>query len=330
MTDATDTVMQLRETLASTVAPLLPRGEPYALLGYPAYANVGDSAIWLGALALLRRHGCGAPAYACTPRTFDAEALRGRVPRGTILFTGGGNFGDLYPSHQRMRERVVEAFPEHRIVQLPQTIRFASDREREASRRLLGAHRDLTLLARDEESLKIAQCGLGLRASLCPDLAFALGPQPRPSPSTRDVLWLLRRDHEQLEGGGQGPEAADAQDWPAEPREPLFRLQRRLRKAVARSPRRRAGQDELLQRTFAPAARARLRRGLALLASARIVVTDRLHGHILATLLGIPHVVLDNSYGKNASFHRAWTSHVDGVRWAGDASDVPRLLAELR
>ncbi|MCB9901539.1 MAG: polysaccharide pyruvyl transferase family protein [Planctomycetota bacterium] len=330
MTSAADTVIQLRDTLTATLGPLLPRGEPFALLGYPAYANVGDSAIWLGALALLRRHGSGPPAYACTPRTFDEESLRQRVPRGTILFTGGGNFGDLYPSHQRMRERVVAAFPEHRIVQLPQTIRFANDREREASRRSLGAHRDFTLLARDEESLKVARCGLGLRASLCPDLAFALGPQPRLSPPTRDVLWLLRRDHEQLGGGGLGPGAADARDWPAEPREALFRLQRRLRKAVARSPQRHPRRDALLQRTFAPAARARVRRGLALLASARVVVTDRLHGHILATLLGIPHVFLDNSYGKNATFHRAWTAHVDGVRWAEDAADVAKLLEELR
>jgi exopolysaccharide biosynthesis predicted pyruvyltransferase EpsI len=35
-------------------------------------------------------------------------------------------------------------------------------------------------------------------------------------------------------------------------------------------------------------------------------VTDRLHGHILSDLLGIPHVVLDNEYGKIAAYLDAW------------------------
>jgi pyruvyl transferase EpsO len=36
------------------------------------------------------------------------------------------------------------------------------------------------------------------------------------------------------------------------------------------------------------------------------VVTSRLHGHILAALLGVPSVLLDNSYGKNAAYFGEW------------------------
>lgn len=42
--------------------------------------------------------------------------------------------------------------------------------------------------------------------------------------------------------------------------------------------------------------------GFAQLDRAEVVVTDRLHGHIMSTLLGKPHVVIDNSYGKIARF----------------------------
>jgi pyruvyl transferase EpsO len=38
------------------------------------------------------------------------------------------------------------------------------------------------------------------------------------------------------------------------------------------------------------------------------VVTDRLHTHILCLLLGIPHAVLDNNYGKVGRFISCWTS----------------------
>ena len=60
-------------------------------------------------------------------------------------------------------------------------------------------------------------------------------------------------------------------------------------------------------------AQQRIDRGLRLLGSARFVITDRLHGHILCTLMGIPHAVLDNSYGKIARFARAFATVWDGV-----------------
>ncbi|MDI5788788.1 hypothetical protein PO124_11350 [Bacillus licheniformis] len=38
--------------------------------------------------------------------------------------SGGGNFGDLYPHFQQFRERVVEHYPDNRIVILPQSIYY--------------------------------------------------------------------------------------------------------------------------------------------------------------------------------------------------------------
>jgi pyruvyl transferase EpsO len=58
-----------------------------------------------------------------------------------------------------------------------------------------------------------------------------------------------------------------------------------------------------------------------LLAAGRRVVTDRLHGHILCLLVGIPHCLYDNSYGKNREFYRAWTSSSDFVTWCGPDPD---------
>ena len=50
----------------------------------------------------------------------------------------------------------------------------------------------------------------------------------------------------------------------------------------------------------------RFHRGLEILGRGRGVVTDRLHGHILSSLMGIPHVALDNSYGKLSAFMDTW------------------------
>jgi len=58
---------------------------------------------------------------------------------------------------------------------------------------------------------------------------------------------------------------------------------------------------------------------LAYLASRAIEVeyvrTDRLHGHILRSLLGIPHRSMDNFYGNNRGFYQTWTNASRLARW---------------
>lgn len=43
------------------------------------------------------------------------------------------------------------------------------------------------------------------------------------------------------------------------------------------------------------------------ISSGKLAVVDRLHGHILATLLGVPHILIDNSIGKLSAYHGTWT-----------------------
>ncbi|HMB53058.1 MAG TPA: polysaccharide pyruvyl transferase family protein, partial [Thermoanaerobaculia bacterium] len=78
-------------------------------------------------------------------------------------------------------------------------------------------------------------------------------------------------------------------------------------------------------------ARRRFERGLRILSRGRVVITDRLHGHVLALLLGMPHVVLDNHYGKIADYRRRFTADTGGVEAAADAAGAlaaaERLLA---
>jgi pyruvyl transferase EpsO len=82
-----------------------------------------------------------------------------------------------------------------------------------------------------------------------------------------------------------------------------------------------------LEVTFDWQARHRMRFGCGLLARGKVVVTDRLHGHILCLLLGIPNVVLDNNYGKLRHFHATWTRSMPQVRWA-ESPDEARAAAE--
>lgn len=305
------------------------RGRPVALVDFPAYPNVGDSAIWAGTRRGLASLGLGDLAYSCDLRTYDRATLGRRVRDGTIFLLGGGNFGDLYPEHQRLRETIVRDFPGNRVVQLPQTIHFRSREALDASRPVFGAHRDLVLLVRDETSRRVAEEGLGVRARLCPDLALLLEPAPAAAATGGPVLWLARGDGaRQHDPPSPAPPGLVVEDWPVERasgRKRWARFLTKLHRHGVRVPVRGA-----LSRCYDPLAERRLEQGLGRLRAASLVVTDRLHGHILALLLGIPHVLLDERTGKLRAFHETWTRGLSGVRFAADVAAVHGCLEALR
>jgi exopolysaccharide biosynthesis predicted pyruvyltransferase EpsI len=80
---------------------------------------------------------------------------------------------------------------------------------------------------------------------------------------------------------------------------------------------------------FRSAARRRLQYGVELLASGRVVITDRLHGHVLATLLGLPHCVMDSHYCKVRALWETWTHEVPDAFWCdtlGEAIERTRAI----
>src|SRR5205807_1726901 len=100
----------LRDEAAGAVCAVAARGSQCALLGSPNHTNPGDLGIWLAAKALLMRAGVEI-VYECGWRDYSPETLAAAVASGAhIVFTGGGNFGDLWPATHALRERVLEAF----------------------------------------------------------------------------------------------------------------------------------------------------------------------------------------------------------------------------
>jgi pyruvyl transferase EpsO len=116
----------LKREIVTTLKSFTGRYSTCALVDFPNHWNVGDSAIWLGELEILRYLGIRV-VYICDHASYRAEALKKLIGDGLILMSGGGNFGNLYAYHQRWRERILEDFPNNEIVQLPQTIWFTAD-----------------------------------------------------------------------------------------------------------------------------------------------------------------------------------------------------------
>jgi pyruvyl transferase EpsO len=316
------------------LSSIVPQGSKCALLDFPNYSNVGDSALWLGELEWLRRNHSEI-VYGCDIYTFSPEIMASRLGDGIILLSGGGNLGDFWIDHQRLRQEIIEAFPRNRIIQLPQSIHFVDDADILETARVFDAHPNFTLLVRDQASRDLADRHFKCPTVLCPDMAFALAPLPPAGVPDTDILWLARTD---AEAASEALPASTAGltvlDWTDEPSSPLVTRSRQLWQAMfERSADTTACAAELMA-LHEPLARERLARGCAILARGRVVITDRLHGHILCLLQGIPHVLLDNSYGKVLGFHRMWTSGDPLTRTASSTKAAlemaRRMLAQDR
>lgn len=280
-------------------------GSAYALVDFPDHPNVGDSAIWLGECRMLRAVTGRPPDYVSTWHDFDGAAFLRACPEGTLFLHGGGNLGDLWPHHQQFREALLRALRDRPVVQLPQSIHFADHRGLARFAAIVADHPDFTLHVRDRESLAIASQHLDCRTHLTPDSAFALGPQQRGAADT-PILALMRTDIERRPARAPVLAGATVVDWLEEDPGLPTGIGSEAREAQAD---------------------ARVARGLRLLSRGTGIVTDRLHGHILATLLGIPHRVFDNRYGKLGAYIRTWTAESPLVRFAGGEATAAVLPA---
>jgi exopolysaccharide biosynthesis predicted pyruvyltransferase EpsI len=305
-----------------------PPGTDYALLDFPSHPNVGDSAIWSGEIALLQRTAQKAPAYVCDLANFDAEALRQACPQGPIFLHGGGNFGDIWPEHQAFREHVIASFPDREIVQLPQSIMFSSHEAIQRCAECINAHQRFTLYVRDEESAAFAQEHFSCPVITAPDSAFGLGPLfMRQTPRWR-ILALLRTDLEKnryflddlrREPGMHIADWLDEESMADRTYLAMAKLKSRIKGSLPGTNMRLARYNAL--------ATARVERGLRLLTSGDVLICDRLHAHILAVLLNIRHVTLDNTYGKIARYGSRWTfdfQHVWRANTLAEALDTAR------
>ena len=304
----TEMLERLRNELRVVVERSLGGGaSAVALIDFPMHENVGDLAIWAGELAVLEAIGVPV-AYVCDMYGYRRERIeRALGPGDPVLLHGGGNFGDVWQGFQAFRERVIRDFPDRPIVQLPQTVHYASPGGLERTRAVLAAHGAVKLLVRDEPSLETATGELGAVAEACPDAAFALS-APAVAPPVQPISWILRSDHERAESAPAAPGGVAPADWPDHWGFRLLRTAGRVhRRSSARVPPVAAPVERGLAAIYAGVARRRVALGFRMIAAGEVLVTDRLHAHILACLLSMPSVAVDNSYGKLSSFIDRWT-----------------------
>ncbi|KAK4943721.1 hypothetical protein LTR10_016818 [Elasticomyces elasticus] len=310
------TLSSQADMLIREYSALLPGVTHVALIGYPMSSNKGDSAIWIGEKVLLEALGIET-VYACVDNhDYNKDQLRealeahGGPSKTAILLHGGGNFGDLWPGAQDNRESVAMDFLDYRIRSFPQTYKFHDVKKKlPKAQQAYGQHPDLQLTARDSKSFMAMQKDFGSKhmVSLLPDAATML--VTRPLPHARevkdgyDVLFLARTDHEGGQDHGHQKGAIDdlrsfdngddsqhsstnvtVADWVNVDPEGI-------RNAV----------------DYDQHAQMRVDWTFEYLQQYALILSDRLHVHILSTVWGFDHVAVEEgSYAKIRTYHDTW------------------------
>jgi exopolysaccharide biosynthesis protein PssK len=304
----------LNSRIEDILKPLLhQKGEHICIIDPPGHPNVGDSAILLGELDFIARNFPSSRVSYYDVDNYSPNADRYIEEATILLIHGGGNFGDIWPHHHELRMRVLQRFSHKSIVQLPQSIHFSDKIASRSTADIIRQQRDFTLLLRDQESFEYANTNFDCKVLLSPDMAFAMKPIVRKSP-TVGYLCLLRTDKEVMANHRAIFEALHATsktvevcDWLGGPRKSSTRLDHILRKLTRKLPTVTAPLRSAMMSVRQQFAVQRLAYGIELLSKGATVVTDRLHGHILCCLLDIPHFVFDSYGGKISAFHATWT-----------------------
>lgn len=323
-------IHDLDETLFKVIGSVYD-GQDFALIDFPNHSNVGDSAIWKGEIDFFARHYNKYPRYVCHTYDFDLDKMVETLPDNGIIFIhGGGNFGDIWPDHMMLRYRLWEACKNYKIIQLPQSIHFQSEDHLKKTKEMIAEHPDFHLMVRDHESLNFAQTHFDCPVSLAPDMALAMGALKCSGRPVRDVLFLKRTDKEGVPFEEQDI-AALTQDYAVEDwLDEESGLDQKIKRATALRLFFKLGLGALNKNRarlefYNNLAQNRIDRGRKQLSRARLVISDRLHVHILCLLLGIPHIRLDNNYGKISNFAKAWTEKSAIAHKAGSVKEAAEI-----
>lgn len=308
------------------------KGRDVALIDVPTHMNVGDSLIWRGELRALRAIGTEI-LYETDRFDYEQSAVDALPKDVVLLLHGGGNFGDTWPDFQQFRERLIAANHDRSIIQLPQSIFFGSDAGYARANSILGAHPDLTVLIRDDDSWARSAASLpDVRKVRMIDMALHnddLYLDARVTEPAYELMVIARGDGE----SAQRLEVEDAYitDWGLTGIDRLrWRASRVPAWAMRRVPSRiRPAFRGAVSRGYRTMLHLNTAAGVKTVDSTQVLITDRLHAQVLAGLRRVPCVALDNSYGKIGALFRDYTGQFDGAHRASVPSEAETMARGL-
>lgn len=286
------------------------------LFGAADYSNMGDHAISYAEVKKIKELlGCEVIEVPLRRYTLAADIAKQFIkPEDLILISGGGYLGSLWMHSEVMVREIIETYPDNQIIIMPQTLYWGNEeylkKEIALTKEIYSKHKKLTICARDYVSEQLMkeyypEC----RIIKAPDMVLAIDWANLIEEKEREsVLLCLKKDKESILA------ESDKQ---------------RLRDVSSEAVGSFIEIDNMYEEgyLYKEEREKALREHLGKFASARICITDRLHGMIFSAITGTPCIALNNCNHKlNATYK--WIESIPYVHFANSVGEIDVKLID--
>lgn len=288
------------------------------LFGIPEYGNMGDIAISYAETEFIKDNF----------KQYDVleileDDIKGRIEEikkiisdeDIIFGQGGGNLGDEYVSFEETRRLIINAFPNNKIILMPQTIYFSNTengkRELEKSKQAYNNHKYLTIIAREEISDEIMKKEFNkANVILAPDIVMYLD-KTNVNIKRSGATLFLRNDAEKIlteEDSKKINEVVSKHYTKVLYTDTHIGNDIKITKDL---------REKMLEPKWQEARKSEL------------VITDRLHGMIFAAITSTPCIAFGNYNHKIKSSFK-WLENFNYIKYIEDVEQLEDAVKELK
>ncbi|MGH4118119.1 glycosyltransferase [Clostridium sp.] len=296
------------------------------LIGTPHHGNLGDQAIVYAENKILEDNfkNYRIIEITTTDITSHLKNLKANLKKGDVFaLHGGGNLGNEYFWEEEVRRKIITDFSDNKIILFPQSIYFSDTEngksELEKTKMIYSKHQDLTLVAREETSYNVMKEAFpNNNVILTPDIVMYLD-KTEPKSERSGALLSLRRDRE-------GVLKVEEKDKIRDMAQNNFKniiITDTLAQCIS-------SENEVLEYMVSANQReSELNKKWNQFKTARVVITDRLHGMVFCAITSTPCIVIAN-YNHKVKDTYQWLKNLNYIKFVDDIEEIPALIEELK
>ncbi len=284
------------------------------VVGTPEYGNLGDSAITIAQCELLS--SMGQRIVEVTGQMSNASRCKALsklfFPWDKFTLQGGGNMGDEWFREEKLRRSFIMRNRHRKILIFPQTIYYnnTSDGNQKKQESVeVYNRRNVTLFAREKISYETMKA-LYPKASvmLTPDIVLSL-PHQSFNVTRTGILMCMRDDSEKT--------------LDCDEQNKLVLFAKKIDSSILFT-------DTVLNNIEETKENRKelVESKLKEFASAKLVITDRLHGMIFSAITGTPCIALSN-YNQKVKGTYEWISYLPYIKFTENPQDVIDCMNEF-
>lgn len=267
----------------------------FLIFNTPIHGNIGDHAIAYAEYKILEKIKIKAFEIPTNQERYYFDYIKKNISDDAIIsITGGGFIGSQWLIEEKLVNKVINQFKNHKIIIFPQTIYFKDDEqgkiELKKSIDIYDEAKDLNIFARENKTYEFAKSTYkNANVILIPDIVLSL--ENKEMGYTRDgILICMRKDAEGL--------------FSEKDKENLENALKKYDKNIKKT-------DTVVNYNIKIENRnIEIENKLKEFASSKLVITDRLHGMIFATITNTPCIVFSNYNYKVEGVYQ-WIKEVD-------------------